>query len=533
MNLGMGNGTSIGKFNGLTTAGGEVFFDVGTPARNVGFLIRDPAAAGRSARHQGRANRGAVQCHHAICGERHRARRPAKRKCQRAPNNCCEHRQTGGFAASSATGRRASVAVAHPRRGQHPQIIYAAHRPANAGMILRIDPFMKTHDKARVLVMALFIIVPGALFFSPTCVHGQAPDVSQSYKWTDDGGRTWHSGNETSSRPTVNNNSSYSGPTTEQIAAQQRQQDARNLNDQGIQYGNKGQWKLAMDAFKAALDKWPDNETIRQNLKAASDKVADGEAQKKREQQQQFEKAKQDALSSMKGISENELGLKGIGASDDFGLKGVGETKTSDFGLKSLSDVNTDPMVVDARNVPSGLPKSVDAAIPHTPAGDRMRKGFQAVQAGDWKAALAWFQDALNQEPGDPGLQRLVDLAQFTIVYRAREQTLPAGNNSTLAQATQPPNQNTTVNFTSDAAARAAAAFDQYVKKYGGEGHASEKATAVSAATQGQGYTTEELKGQLQQALKDYHQKHDNDPGADKSNWGPVNADEIIIGGKG
>jgi len=42
----MGDGTSIGKFNGLTTAGGGVFFDVGTPARNVGFLIRDTAPLG-------------------------------------------------------------------------------------------------------------------------------------------------------------------------------------------------------------------------------------------------------------------------------------------------------------------------------------------------------------------------------------------------------------------------------------------------------------------------------------------------------
>ena len=36
----MGNGTSIGKFNGLTTAGGEVFFDVGTLSRNASFLSR-------------------------------------------------------------------------------------------------------------------------------------------------------------------------------------------------------------------------------------------------------------------------------------------------------------------------------------------------------------------------------------------------------------------------------------------------------------------------------------------------------------
>lgn len=74
-----------------------------------------------------------------------------------------------------------------------------------------------------------------------------------------------------------------------------------------------------------------------------------------------------------------------------------------------------DSRVVDARQVPTGLPPTVEAAIPASPAGDRVRKGFQAITDHDWKVARAWFQDALNHEPGNPGLQRLVDLAQFTL----------------------------------------------------------------------------------------------------------------------
>jgi hypothetical protein len=42
--MAMGNGTSIGKFNGLTTAGGGLFFDVGALLRNACFLSRNPAA---------------------------------------------------------------------------------------------------------------------------------------------------------------------------------------------------------------------------------------------------------------------------------------------------------------------------------------------------------------------------------------------------------------------------------------------------------------------------------------------------------
>jgi hypothetical protein len=76
-----------------------------------------------------------------------------------------------------------------------------------------------------------------------------------------------------------------------------------------------------------------------------------------------------------------------------------------------LSTYEADPMVVDARNVPSGLPPWVDAQLPHGPAGDRVRKGYEAVQAHDWKVARAWFQDAQNHAPGDAGIARLVDLA--------------------------------------------------------------------------------------------------------------------------
>ena len=69
---------------------------------------------------------------------------------------------------------------------------------------------------------------------------------------------------------------------------------------------------------------------------------------------------------------------------------------------------SADTSVVDARNVPSGLPKGLDNAIASAylsaPPGvsDRVRKGFQAVMVRDWKVAKAWFQDALNRDPATP-----------------------------------------------------------------------------------------------------------------------------------
>lgn len=77
---------------------------------------------------------------------------------------------------------------------------------------------------------------------------------------------------------------------------------------------------------------------------------------------------------------------------------------------------HTDTSVVDARNVPSGLPKALDNAIASAyssaPPGvsDRVRKGFQAVMERDWKVAKAWFQDALKRDPNNAGLKRLVAL---------------------------------------------------------------------------------------------------------------------------
>lgn len=77
--------------------------------------------------------------------------------------------------------------------------------------------------------------------------------------------------------------------------------------------------------------------------------------------------------------------------------------------------------VVDACNVPSGLTKAVARAIAEAykdaPPGvsDRIRKGFQAVDTKDWKLARAWFQDALNRDPTNPGIRRLVALCEYTL----------------------------------------------------------------------------------------------------------------------
>ena len=82
---------------------------------------------------------------------------------------------------------------------------------------------------------------------------------------------------------------------------------------------------------------------------------------------------------------------------------------------------SSDPNVVNGCNVPSGLGKRIDSAIvaeyDKAPAGvsDRVRKGFQAIQAHDWAVAKAWFQDALLRDKDNAGLKSLVDLSEYTI----------------------------------------------------------------------------------------------------------------------
>jgi hypothetical protein len=83
-----------------------------------------------------------------------------------------------------------------------------------------------------------------------------------------------------------------------------------------------------------------------------------------------------------------------------------------------------DASVVDAREVPTGLPKSVEAEIPDTPAGSRVRKGFQAIMGHDWNVAHAWFQDALNHDKGNVGIERLVELAEYSMKHAGKR--LPA-----------------------------------------------------------------------------------------------------------
>jgi hypothetical protein len=56
------------------------------------------------------------------------------------------------------------------------------------------------------------------------------------------------------------------GPSAEELARQKARAEADRLNEAGVGHFNGRRWQDAIAAFRAALQKWPDNQTIRGNL---------------------------------------------------------------------------------------------------------------------------------------------------------------------------------------------------------------------------------------------------------------------------
>ncbi len=126
------------------------------------------------------------------------------------------------------------------------------------------------------------------------------------------------------------------------------------------------------------------------------------------------------------------------------------------FAASQKPAPHTDTSVVDARNVPSGLPKALDNAIASAYSSaapgvsDRVRKGFQAVMERDWKVAKAWFQDALKRDPNNAGLKRLVALTDTSqqpnrqpATVDARNEPAGLGGRSDSKGASVPPSKTT------------------------------------------------------------------------------------------
>jgi len=209
------------------------------------------------------------------------------------------------------------------------------------------------------------------------------------------------------------------GPSKAELAVQ----EGTDLNNRAIVFFDRGDWASAVPLLEQAAAKSPNDPIIQKNLAHARAQLAEMHARLQREQREvaaagNMRRAIQDfAQTLIAAPSAGGLDFDGGGA----GASGGGLDFTAALAPPSSSQPGcatpSSTMVVDACNVPSGLPKDVEDAIAgvyrNAPPGvsDQIRKGFQAVMLQDWRAARGWFEVALHRDPTNPRLAQLVELA--------------------------------------------------------------------------------------------------------------------------
>lgn len=222
---------------------------------------------------------------------------------------------------------------------------------------------------------------------------------------------------------TICDDPKYRGtPEYKKYCSSSSSSDAGGYDDGGAAARSRAQ--AAEAARHAAEQRRQESELEQQRINADSKRRMEDIAN-----QAKFIDDRNAAVSTLRGSAGASAAPTGAGAM----LRGGGsETGLRGLRPNTVGDSNLDSMVVDARNVPTGLPKTIEEAIPNTPAGNRVRKGFQAIMEHDWTVARAWFQDALNYDPGNAGIRRLVSLAEYTL-QRGKVPNSPASRGKPLA----------------------------------------------------------------------------------------------------
>ncbi len=237
-----------------------------------------------------------------------------------------------------------------------------------------------------------------------------------------------------------------SGPSPEQVKQQQERARLKAKawsSDEALDYFDRKDWDNAIRSFEEALDRDPDDPDLNDWLKRAK-------AEKEKARMPAIASPPRPAPTNNSKVVDTRNEPAGLGGKSNS----TGATAKSGQTKPAPTSPSGDPMVVDARNVPSGLPKALDNAIAtaysSAPPGvsDRVRKGFQAVMVRDWKVAKAWFQDALNRDPNNAGLKRLVALTgspqqpnMQPASVDARNEPAGLGGKSNVKGASAPPNK--------------------------------------------------------------------------------------------
>lgn len=125
-------------------------------------------------------------------------------------------------------------------------------------------------------------------------------------------------------------------------------------------------------------------------------------------------------VQKLEAVVRQQQAEKTAAASIQKTIDNFGQSLSAAPSSGELDFMSADASVVDTRNQPASLPKSIENAIAsvyadaHPGVSDRVRKAFQAVMQRDWKVAKAWFEEALNLDPGNVNLRRFVALVDYT-----------------------------------------------------------------------------------------------------------------------
>lgn len=229
------------------------------------------------------------------------------------------------------------------------------------------------------------------------------------------------------------------------------------LNNRAIKLFETGDWAGAIPMLEQALAKFPDDPIIQKNLTYARERLTQAQAERARIQAQERDLAlARNIQGGIQNFAQTLNAAPSSGGLDFDGRAATGPSGTEglDFAAVLPTPVPVQPgcgpsrdsRVVDACNVPSGLPRDVEDAISggyaNTPPGvsDRVRKGAQAVMTKDWAVAKAWFQDALRLDPNNAALKRLVEITEYSSPERPA--ATPAAPRPIVAsEITRPPSE--------------------------------------------------------------------------------------------
>lgn len=127
-----------------------------------------------------------------------------------------------------------------------------------------------------VLIVMLFVLT-----FIPE-IYAWVPDAGPGKCVGNCGSPDGDSGSRGGSQtPTYN----YEAERQRQLEAAQRA-EGHNLNEEGVRFFNEKNWAKAVEYFKKALQKWPENKTMQRNFENAKEALRQETAEKERQQKE-------------------------------------------------------------------------------------------------------------------------------------------------------------------------------------------------------------------------------------------------------